>query len=442
MGTLSPSRAATLVGLTAAVLGAVLSIPSLAGGRGPAAIALDRPDVQTVLTASLLLEVGAEPTVRVGVEVERDRVTIYSPGGLHLADALTGQPAGDLGPGETVRVSSGAGLLAATAGGVPVSEGLPSVVLRSSDPAAPVFVEGKAYRGAIEVRAAQDGRVSAINVLPLEEYLLGVVPLEIGPRTEEEMAAVEAQAVAARTYAVSRFGSHADMGFDLYGGVEDQVYGGLGVEREESTRAVRATTGKILLYEGEPIRAFYHSTCGGRTAAVEEVMDRPPAPYLKSVSDRAPDGTDYCSASPRYRWTVRWTPSELDSVARAELAAHFRVSAASLGTIERISIVSRTPSGRVRELAFLGAGSELVLSRLDIRRVLPDEARILNSTDFAVAEREDGLVEIHGRGYGHGAGMCQWGAIGRARAGQTYETILETYYPGAVLVHAYDGAGG
>jgi stage II sporulation protein D len=232
------------------------------------------------------------------------------------------------------------------------------------------------------------------------------------------------------------------MGFDLFGGVEDQVYGGLSAEREEATRAVRATAGDILLYDGEPIRAFYHSTCGGSTAPVEEVMDRPGAPYLRGVSDRAPDGTDYCSASPRYRWTVTWTPAELDSVARRELAAHFGVSASSLAPIEDIEVVSRTPSGRVKELAFRGPGQDLVVSRLDIRRALPEDSRILSSTDFDVSRGESGLVEIHGRGYGHGAGMCQWGAIGRARAGQSYETILETYYPGAAVVHAYEGAGG
>jgi SpoIID/LytB domain protein len=85
---------------------------------------------------------------------------------------------------------------------------------------------------------------------------------------------------------------------------------------------------------------------------------------------------------------------------------------------------------------------ELVLSRLDIRRALPHDGRILNSTDFSVIEHADGLVELKGRGYGHGAGMCQWGAIGRARAGQGYEQILDTYYPGAVLVNAYEGEGG
>jgi SpoIID/LytB domain protein len=83
-----------------------------------------------------------------------------------------------------------------------------------------------------------------------------------------------------------------------------------------------------------------------------------------------------------------------------------------------------------------------VASRLEIRRALPFDDRILNSTDFSITHGDDGLVELNGRGYGHGAGMCQWGAIGRARAGQSYSQILETYYPGAVLVTAYEGEDG
>lgn len=171
-------------------------------------------------------------------------------------------------------------------------------------------------------------------------------------------------------------------------------------------------------------------------------MDRPSAPYLQSVPDQRPDGTDYCSASPRYRWSVVWSPTDLDAVSRTGLAAHFRVSSGELGRIEDLEVVERTPSGRVKDLSFRGTGVELVLSRLDIRRALPHDGRILNSTDFQVVEHADGLVELQGRGYGHGAGMCQWGAIGRARAGQSYGQILGTYYPGAVLVKAYEGEGG
>ena len=408
-----------------------LTLPFLAWLLVPPPRATDTQD------ASLAASPGPGPTVRVGVAVDRKHVTLSSPGGLHLSDVLTGQPAGEIAPGAIVRVTASGEALVLEGEIRAAPSGVPSLLARPAEEGAAVHIDGVPYRGSAELRVVGGEAVTSINLLPMEDYLLGVVPLEIGPRGPEELAAIEAQAVAARTYAVAHIGGHAEMGFDLFGSVEDQAYGGMRAEREESTRAVRATAGRVLFYEGRPIRAFYHSTCGGRTAAVEEVLDRAPAPYLRSVSDQAPDGTDYCAASPRYRWSVSWTRQELDSVARRNLAAHFGVPVDDLGPVEELEVVQRTPSGRVRELAFRGLGMDLVLSRLDIRRALPHAARILNSTDFSIADHGDGLVELHGRGYGHGAGMCQWGAIGRARAGQAYEQILKAYYPGTTLVNVY-----
>lgn len=382
------------------------------------------------------------PAVRIGVAVNLPTASLSSPAGLRLEDALTGQPAGEVGPGGQ--------LLARADGAVLRLEGLlenapsgsPSVRVYPARGGEPIIIDGLPYRGSAELRVAAGDRVSAINVISLEDYLLGVVPLEIGPRDAEELAAVEAQAVAARTYAVAQLGRNFEQGFDLFGSVEDQAYGGMEAERVEATEAVRRTAGMILMFDGRPIRAYYHSTCGGRTAAIDEVLDREPVPYLRSVSDRAPDGTDYCAASPRYRWSIVWSADQLDSVARVGLAAHFKVPVNELGRVESLEVMDTTASGRVRDLAFHGEGMELVLSRLDIRRALPQEGRILNSTDFSIVDRSDGLVELDGRGYGHGAGMCQWGAIGRARAGQDYAQILTTYYPGATLVHVYEGDEG
>lgn len=387
-------------------------------------------------------EAAGGPIVRVGVAVSLVKVSVSSPGGLRVADALTGQPAGSVVPGGVLVARADGEILRLEGDLTEVPAGVPSVRVHTMRDDAPVHVNGRPYRGSVELRAVADDRVSAINELPLEDYLLGVVPLEIGPRGPDEMAAVEAQAVAARTYAVAQLGGQLELGFDVFGTVDDQAYGGISAERTESTRAVRSTAGKILLFEGRPIRAYYHSTCGGHTAAVEEVMDREPAPYLRSVSDEKPDGSDYCAASPRYRWTATWSRTELDSIARQGLATVFGVSPGALGPVDELRVVSRTSSGRVRDLSFRGPGMDLVLSRLEIRRALTYDQRILNSTDFSIGQSDDGLVELNGRGYGHGAGMCQWGAIGRARAGQGFEEILATYYPGALLVTAYEGGDG
>ncbi len=375
--------------------------------------------------------------VRIGLQVGVEEVSVYSPAGLRVRHMKTGAVLGRTQGPEALRIGADEHLRAA---GRPelLGDGVAAARFDPDGVGAPVFIDGRPYRGSAEVRVAEEAGVTVINVLSLEEYLPGVVPLEIGPRDPEELAAVEAQAVAARTYAVAHLGRHSQLGFDLYGSVDDQAYGGMMAEREEATLAVDRTSGVILVFQGKPVRAFYHSTCGGRTAAVEEVMDREPAPYLRSVSDRSPDGTDYCAASPRYRWARTLTPEELNGSVRDELSRRFGVPASSVGELRAIAVVSRTPSGRVRELAFHGPGARLALSRLDIRLALrgPD-GRILNSTDFAVSDQGDGLVELRGRGYGHGAGMCQWGAIGRARAGQSYEQILRAYYSGVELVRAY-----
>jgi SpoIID/LytB domain protein len=123
---------------------------------------------------------------------------------------------------------------------------------------------------------------------------------------------------------------------------------------------------------------------------------------------------------------------------RDEVAKMFGERPSAIGTISELSILRRTESGRVGTLAIRGPESELVLDRLDIRFALRDgEGRILGSTDFDLQAQSDGGVRIEGRGFGHGAGMCQWGAIARSRAGQTMEEILATYYPGAALTRVY-----
>lgn len=391
--------------------------------------------------------VGAEPRealgppIRVGIAVAVDTpLTLASDTGLRLRDAQTGGVLLDVDEPIRLKVERrGDGLLARRAGARNATDPTPAYAVRA-EPAgdAPLTLGDSPYRGAIEVFAVEESGLNAVNELPLEDYLLGVVPIEIGPRNASELAAVAAQAVAARTYAVSHLRAREEMGFDVFGTVEDQAYGGMAAEREESTRAVRATAGRILMYDGLPIRAMYHSTCGGRTAPVEDVLDREPAPYLRSVSDRAPDGTDYCSISPRYRWVEELGPRDLNGRIRSQVRRIFGAPAEHTGDLLGVRIAERTSTGRVRALALRGTRSEFVLERLDIRIALQnDEGRILGSTDFDIAIRPDDVIELRGRGYGHGSGMCQWGAIGRARAGQDWETILATYYPGAELVSIY-----
>lgn len=143
----------------------------------------------------------------------------------------------------------------------------------------PVRLNGKAYRGRIEVFVNAKGTLTVVNVVPLEEYLLGVVPAELGlPNIEAQ----KAQAIAARTYAVANIGFYGTQGFDMVPTVWSQVYKGVSIENTMGTRAVRETAGKIATYNGKPIMAYFTSTCGGRTENSENIFDHA-EPYLRGV---------------------------------------------------------------------------------------------------------------------------------------------------------------
>ena len=296
---------------------------------------------------------------------------------------------------------------------------------------------GKRYRGELVITPTDSGLL-VVNRLPMDDYLRGVVPLEIGNRTSAEMAAVQAQAVAARTYAYKHLSDTRS--FDMYATVQDQVYGGIDAEVPLSDAAITATRDVVVLYNGQPITTPYHSTCGGSTAGVSEVWyDQPDEPYLRPVSDRIP-GTNnyYCDPSPRFSWTQSYDAASLRAVMERYLASYTNAPKANLGRITDVREQGRTASGRVAALTVRTESGSYTLRGNDIRFVLRDpKGTILNSTLFSLTATTNGGevsdLTLNGRGYGHGIGMCQWGAIGRARAGQDYRTILETYYPGTTI---------
>lgn len=147
-------------------------------------------------------------------------------------------------------------------------------------------VGGKPYRGVVELRADAYGSIRAVNWVELETYLRGVVPSELGPEVWPQLAALEAQAVAARTYVVANRGQFEDEGFDICATPRCQVYGGVAAEHPLSDRAIAATRGEVLVYEGKPIAALYTATCGGHTETAAEVFPEQAAPYLRGVPCR------------------------------------------------------------------------------------------------------------------------------------------------------------
>jgi stage II sporulation protein D len=310
---------------------------------------------------------------------------------------------------------------------------------------------GKRYRGELRIHVAESGGLTVVNALPIEEYLRGVVPLELNAFAASDAAALEAQSVAARSYTYSRLAEYlpraqaearARQPFDMRATVADQVYGGVDAERPASDRAIRATEGLVLRFAGAVVSAPYYSACGGATAASAEAFGPGQEPYLRSVSDRIP-GTDrhYCDAAPRRRWSREWHTDELQEVVERYLRRYAsgeaaRAAGAPVGIVRALQIQGHSVSGRVAALAVSTDGGRYVVRSNDIRYVLRSVGgEILPSTYFSVDAAVDGdgrvsRLTLRGSGNGHGVGMCQWGAIGRARAGQDFRTILRTYYPG------------
>jgi stage II sporulation protein D len=316
------------------------------------------------------------------------------------------------------------------------------VVIRPSAWGGFVVHGGRRYRGELVVHASDAG-LTVVNRLPIDEYLKGVVPVEIGPtRTMEEFAAAEAQAVAARSYAYIRVGWSGDRrSYDLRPTVIDQAYGGVNAETVVGTRAVESTAGLVLKYDGRMVNAPYHSTCGGTTAEAPEAWPTRSEPYLRRVSDQVP-GSDrfFCDISPRFRWTRDLLGDRLDAAVARYLHEYAAVPARGPGHVRAVSVVARTPSGRVKSVEITtGRGGPYTLRGNDARFVLRTAGgAILNSASFEVesASTDGGRLarlKLRGVGYGHGVGMCQWGAIGRARAGQDFRAILAAYFPGTTV---------
>jgi stage II sporulation protein D len=307
-----------------------------------------------------------------------------------------------------------------------------------------ITINGKRYRGGAKVFVNPRGKITVANRVNVESYLRGVLPHELGKLDATTLEAGKAQAVAARTYTLSYVGRRADEGFDLYDSVEDQVYGGTMSEGPITDRAVIETAGVVALYQGAFIRANYFSTCGGATANVEDIWPDPPFPWLRSVEDGAVDNA-WCKGSPHFRWVERWTGDEVLSDLNRYGPEQTGVAAPSGGwrKLEDVRVASRSPSGRVRELVYSTERGDVTVmadkTRWVLRRPASAGGGILRSSLFKLGVKRDHhgrVVEViaSGGGNGHGAGMCQVGALAQARAGHTYQDILRFYYTGIDLV--------
>jgi len=305
---------------------------------------------------------------------------------------------------------------------------------------------GKTWRGELRVFVNPRRKLTLATRLPLESYLLGVIPGEIGPLAENLLEAGRAQTIAARSFSLYYLGRRGVEGFDLFATVEDQVYGSVESEKPLATRCVESTAGEVALFQGAPIRANYSSTCGGISTDVWEAWPQPPQPYLVSQRDRD-EREDYCSASPHYRWREEWSAADFLATLRNFAPTYgVKLPAGGLGELVDVQVQSRSRSGRVWWLVVTTSRGEVRIPAYSLRQVIRrpgNPAAILRSNLFKVDVRRDRstrralAVIASGAGSGHGVGLCQTGALGMARKGRRGEQILQHYFPGAKVSRLY-----
>jgi stage II sporulation protein D len=274
-------------------------------------------------------------------------------------------------------------------------------------------VNGTSYRGSLKLVVTGQGRVNAVNVVGLEEYLYGVVPKEMPPNWPEE--ALKAQAVVSRSFSLYQKSANAGRNHDISATTASQVYGGIAAETDRTRRAVDATRGRILLYGGKPALTYFHANSGGVTEDARYVW-RVAIPYLQSMAD------DPSARAPGSTWTAFLTyPQIRDALSRNGM---------KVGDIRGIEPVSVSPSGRVTKLKVVHASGTALIGGNQFRTLTDPSA--VKSTLFRV-QTVGGGIRFEGRGSGHGVGMSQWGARMMAEGGSPYREILLHYYKGLDL---------
>jgi stage II sporulation protein D len=291
-----------------------------------------------------------------------------------------------------------------------------------------VRVNGHLYRGHVRLFRRSDGKVSAVNVLPIEEYLASVVDSEMPAKFPE--AARQAQAIVARTYALYQK-EHADPNavYDLLSSQRSQKYLGveyldrsgrrLAGESASSRRAVALTEGLVCKRHDELFCTYYSAVCGGRTTDGRFVF-KDASEVLRSVP------CEWCRDSPHYRWTAEVSREEFQRRVFNQNTGHDRQS-----TIRVVSERAKPSEGRITEFEFDDGKRRQILSGIDLRERLP--IGTLASPHFKI-QLGSQVVKFEGRGHGHGVGFCQWGAKGQAESGKKDRDIVCYYYPGAEIV--------
>lgn len=390
---------------------------------------------------------AARDILSVGVGLKKADAKIQNDRGLRILDPASGRTLAKLWGEATLEARLKGGEV--TSPQVP-SGPHPALLVRPMMRGALKYA-GKEYRGQVLLRPDPGGGLNVINLVDVEDYLLGVLPKEMSPSAPAE--ALKAQAIAARTYALKHARDFEKRGFGLKASEGSQVYQGIGAEHPATTSAVHATRGKVLTHGGELIHAWFSAACGGHTAANDQVWGGSPRAYARGAE------CGYCTIFPRFHWSAE-VPYDTLEERLAEVGR-------SVGTLNDVQIEwgKRGRAVKVRMVGDqgreeLGGNAFRILAghrHVRSLRFAPLDDPVGNILTGAGASKtgatmpleERAIRDIIGRrlgapgtqrtlilqgtGYGHGVGLCQWGARGMAEGGATAARILRHYYTGVKI---------
>jgi stage II sporulation protein D len=277
-----------------------------------------------------------------------------------------------------------------------------------------IFINRRNFRGQVDIIRTAEKKLLVVNYVDTEDYLRGVLYQEVSHWWPMEV--LKAQAIVARTFALYRKQQNQERNYDLSSDVFSQVYGGRRSETWRTNIAVNRTEGRVLKYQGKIFPTFYHANCGGHTQDASRIWNIDLEP-LKGVK------CDFCKRSKYYRWQAE--------IPLARITQKMRWGGyKKVGSIYRLTILERDPSGRVAELLIDSDKGKTKISGYRFRLRLG--VNLIRSTNFTVKIKND-TAYFKGFGWGHGVGLCQWGAYFMARQGYRAQEILSYYYPGAEI---------
>jgi stage II sporulation protein D len=410
-----------------------------------------------------------DTNIRVGIWSNQRNILVSGDIDYEIINSDTGKSLGHLLANEQVTIAFDGTKF--TINGKPIDAVRLSILKLKKGNEYSIEINKKKYRGDIDIHITSGkAGMTVVNTLPLEEYLYGIIGKEISPAWPLE--AVKAQTVAARTYALYNMNKHQNDGYDVCATTDCQVYGGRESEVPRVITAVNATEGQVILYQGRPIPAYFHSSSGGYTENSENVWGNY-LPYLRGV-------VDYDQNSPQFKWEKQLTPNELEEV--------LSKAGYNIGTIKAIGIsplgsqpmttIDRGVSGRVKIIRIIGSNGSAQLTGEKLRKILSLKSSLFDvhivvpvqkSIEFEITNsvgnqgnkkveinlppinekgfftdkedihrisgRPNEIIVISGLGWGHGVGLSQWGAKAMAEEGPQddptyFKEILKHYYQG------------